>query len=169
MNEGANSLTQLNLGPEDIAEGELRSYEAGGRYILVTRLEGQLHALDDMCNHAGCLLSEGFLENEAVVCPCHEFAFDVRDGRLVTKPRLCDDQPNFRVWVQNGQIVVNVSDSSNSPDCDSPDSDSSDPVSLDEVSDRVSAEASDVISDVISDVVSDGASGEASDGAEENE
>lgn len=96
------------LGPADLEERELRGFETEGRYVLVTRLDGQLYALDDQCNHAGCLLSGGFYEGDAIVCPCHEFAFDPRTGENVTRPRLCGDQPVFPLRIENGEIVVEL-------------------------------------------------------------
>lgn len=99
---------EVRLGPADLDERELRAFEAGGRYVLVTRLDGRLHALDDHCNHAGCLLSGGFYEEDAVVCPCHEFAFDPRTGENVTTPRLCGDQQVFPLRIENGDIVVEL-------------------------------------------------------------
>lgn len=99
----------VHLGPESsFPEGELRSFELeGGRYVLVARLAGTLHALDDVCVHAGCLLSGGWLEQGTVVCPCHEYKFDVASGRNVTLPRLCGDQPTFPLRIDaDGTVVV---------------------------------------------------------------
>lgn len=100
----------VKLGPADVAEGELRGYEVGERYVLVARLGERLFAIDDQCNHAGCLLSGGWIENGAVVCPCHEYTFDLASGRNVTVPRLCGDQPCFPLRIVDGEIVVQLPD-----------------------------------------------------------
>ncbi len=97
------------LGRADLAEGEMRGYRLPeDRYVCLVRLGGALLALDDQCNHAGCLLSGGRLEDGAVVCPCHEMTFDVRTGALTTRPRLCDDQATYRVDVVDGEIWVDL-------------------------------------------------------------
>jgi 3-phenylpropionate/trans-cinnamate dioxygenase ferredoxin component len=58
------------LGEADLAEGEMRSYPLpGDRDVLLVRLGGALLALDDRCNHSGCLLSGGCLRGNEVVCP----------------------------------------------------------------------------------------------------
>lgn len=93
---------------QEIDEGELRSFRVGDRYVLVTRVSGALHAIDDVCNHAGCLLSGGWLEGREVVCPCHEYRFDVTTGRNVTFPRLCGDQPVLPLRVEDGEVVVDL-------------------------------------------------------------
>lgn len=98
----------VTLGPADLTEGELRGYEVNDRYVLVARLGEEHFAIDDLCNHAGCLLSGGFLEKRAVVCPCHEYKFDLTTGKNVTFPRLADDQKKFPLKVLDGRLVVTL-------------------------------------------------------------
>lgn len=76
--------------------------------MLVSRWEGAFFAIDDQCNHAGCLLSGGWKEGRAIVCPCHEHSFDLSTGKNVTVPPLYEDQPVFPLTVENGQIVVEL-------------------------------------------------------------
>jgi len=81
-----------------LAEGEGRSVRLGhGRYVLVSRVGGVLRAIDDVCNHGGCKLSDGWREGRSIVCPCHALAFDVGDGKLVTPTPLATDQPVYPV------------------------------------------------------------------------
>jgi 3-phenylpropionate/trans-cinnamate dioxygenase ferredoxin subunit len=100
----------VDVGPADLAEGELRGLEVGERLVLLARLGGRVRALDDSCVHAGCLLSGGWVDSKksAVVCPCHEYSFDLATGRNVTFPRLCGDQPAFEVKVENGRVWVKL-------------------------------------------------------------
>jgi 3-phenylpropionate/trans-cinnamate dioxygenase ferredoxin subunit len=102
-------VKDVKLGPADLKDGELRGYEVGRRFVLVTRLGSELFAIDDQCNHAGCLLSSGWLDGRAVVCPCHEHSFDATNGKNVTEPRLCEDQQPFPLRVVDGEIVVALS------------------------------------------------------------
>ena len=97
---------RINLGPADLVEGELRGYAVGKRNLLVACVQGRLKALDDWCNHAGCLLSGGHLAGNTVVCPCHEIGFDLDSGKNVTSPGVADDQPAFPTEVHEGQLVV---------------------------------------------------------------
>ncbi len=99
-------MSRHTLGPDDVAEGELRAYAVGKRSVLVTRHQGTVRALDNWCNHAGCLLSGGWLEGSQVVCPCHEIGFDLATGKNVTSPGIADDQAVFPVEVVDGQLVV---------------------------------------------------------------
>jgi 3-phenylpropionate/trans-cinnamate dioxygenase ferredoxin subunit len=100
----------IDVGPADLSEGELRGLEVGERLVLLARSSGRICALDDSCVHAGCLLSGGWIDTRkaAVVCPCHEYAFELATGRNVTFPRLCDDQPAFEVRVENGRVMIKL-------------------------------------------------------------
>jgi 3-phenylpropionate/trans-cinnamate dioxygenase ferredoxin subunit len=100
----------IDVGPADLTEGELRGLEVGERLVLLACLAGRVTAMEDSCNHAGCLLSGGWIHprKSAVVCPCHEYAFELGTGRNVTFPRLCDDQRAFEVRVVNGRVMIQV-------------------------------------------------------------
>ena len=100
----------IDVGPADLEENELRALELEGRHLLLARSAGEVCALDDQCNHAGCLLSGGWVEvkSRAVVCPCHEFAFELSTGHAITVPRLCEDQDAFPVRVEDGRVLVQL-------------------------------------------------------------
>ncbi len=98
------------LGVADLKEGELRGVEVDKRMILLARDAGRVHALDNWCNHAGCLLSGGRVERNLVICPCHEVGFELATGRVATTPRLCDDQQHFASEERDGQIWVELPD-----------------------------------------------------------
>jgi 3-phenylpropionate/trans-cinnamate dioxygenase ferredoxin subunit len=100
----------IDVCPADLVEGELRGLEIGERLVLLARLGDRITAMDDSCNHAGCLLSGGWVDEKkrAVVCPCHEYAFELGTGRNVTFPVLCDDQRAFEVRVEGGRVMIRL-------------------------------------------------------------
>lgn len=106
----AGAPARLVLAPDQVpGEGEQRVVEVSADLrLLVVRRGGRLHALDDVCNHAGCHLSEGRVEGARVTCPCHYMAFDLRDGRLLSSPRLAGDQRTFQVLEEAGQVVISL-------------------------------------------------------------
>lgn len=76
---GAETVELGDLG--DLADGEMRCFEAVGEYgIVVCRYQGDLYALEDNCSHADTPLSEGRFRGATITCPLHGAAFDVRDG-----------------------------------------------------------------------------------------
>jgi 3-phenylpropionate/trans-cinnamate dioxygenase ferredoxin subunit len=99
---------RIELGAADLDDGELRGYDLGNRAVCVARVGGRYKALDDWCNHAGCLLSGGRVEGNLVVCPCHEVGFDLDTGRNATSPGVCDDQPTARVTVEAGRLLLDL-------------------------------------------------------------
>jgi 3-phenylpropionate/trans-cinnamate dioxygenase ferredoxin subunit len=99
-------MSKVTLGLADFKENELRGYEVGKSNVLVAKVPGGYRALDDSCNHAGCLLSGGRVEGNLVICPCHEVGFDLETGRNVTSPGVCDDQPVLAVRVEAGKLVL---------------------------------------------------------------
>jgi 3-phenylpropionate/trans-cinnamate dioxygenase ferredoxin subunit len=99
-----------DLGVVEINEGELRALEVDGHHVLLAKHKGTVSALDDMCNHAGCLLSGGWIDakNGSVVCPCHEIEFDLRTGKNLTVPRLCEDQIALPLRLEAGRALVQL-------------------------------------------------------------
>lgn len=65
----------------DLLDGQVRCFEnVDDHGVVVCRVAGQLHALEDNCSHADTPLSEGRLRGTKLTCSLHGAAFDVRDG-----------------------------------------------------------------------------------------
>jgi len=73
--------------------------------VLLVRDDDELFAIHDRCSHRGCSLSDGELEGEEIVCPCHGSRFDRRDGGLRQGPAT-SPQPAFEVRERDGRIEV---------------------------------------------------------------
>ncbi|MBX3260567.1 MAG: Rieske 2Fe-2S domain-containing protein [Labilithrix sp.] len=74
--------------------------------VLVAWVDGEVFAIEDACNHAGASLSEGWLEEDCVVCPMHAYVFELRTGRLQRPKGLCGDQRTYEAEVEGDEIVV---------------------------------------------------------------
>jgi len=90
---------------EDLADGAITGVEVEGRQVLLHRRDGEVHAIDDVCSHAGALLHRGEVEGCTVVCPLHYSVFDLRAGRIVRGPAH-HPQPVLPARVRNGWIEV---------------------------------------------------------------
>ncbi len=94
-----------DLGPADLAPGEHRGVKLGREeFVLVANLGGEYWAIDDWCNHAGCLLSHSRVEGETILCHCHYAEFHLKTGALLTEPRICEDQARYELRVENGRL-----------------------------------------------------------------
>lgn len=71
---------------EEVPEGQLLGATAGDRKVLVANVAGEYLAVGDVCPHASCLLSDGWLEGEAVECGCHGSMFSMRTGAVIQGP-----------------------------------------------------------------------------------
>ncbi len=75
--------TYIDIGKDDLQDGQMKKLELDGREILLAKVEGKYYALDDRCPHMGGDLSQGTLNGTVVTCPRHHSQFDVRDGRVI--------------------------------------------------------------------------------------
>lgn len=92
----------------DLPDGEMRAFPDHGRYgIVVCRVGGQLHAVEDNCSHADTPLSEGRLHNSTLICPLHGAQFDVRDGSHQGPPAW-EGVPCFAVVEGADGVVVDL-------------------------------------------------------------
>jgi 3-phenylpropionate/trans-cinnamate dioxygenase ferredoxin subunit len=60
--------------------------EVEDRFVALFHVNGEFHALDDVCTHDGGPLADGQLCGFEIACPRHGAKFDVRDGRALTMP-----------------------------------------------------------------------------------
>lgn len=75
--------------------------------VLVVQLEnGDTHAIEDACSHAGASLAEGKLKDGKIACPMHGYIFDVRTGKLLIPRGLCPDQRPFEVIREGDEWAI---------------------------------------------------------------
>lgn len=64
----------------EVREGELHAVKLGGRSILLSRVKGELCAVENKCPHMGLPLGRGAVADGAVTCPFHGSKFDLCSG-----------------------------------------------------------------------------------------
>ena len=70
----------------DLAPGEMMAVDVGQERILLANVDGNVHAIEDICSHAYASLSEGDLNGEEVECPLHGSAFNLLTGEAMSPP-----------------------------------------------------------------------------------
>jgi nitrite reductase (NADH) small subunit len=72
----------IPLGPvSEIPKGEGRTFRIGDLRIAVFRSrEGRVHATQADCPHRGGPLADGLVGGTTLVCPLHEWSFDLLTG-----------------------------------------------------------------------------------------
>ncbi|OBB87626.1 (2Fe-2S)-binding protein [Mycobacterium colombiense] len=75
-------MTAVSLGPvEQIPVGQARVFVVGDRQVAVFRLrDGSLRALDAVCPHRGGPLADGLADSRVVICPLHNYVYDLSTG-----------------------------------------------------------------------------------------
>jgi nitrite reductase/ring-hydroxylating ferredoxin subunit len=91
----------------EVAPGEGKLVEAGGKRIALFNVDGDLFAIDDICTHRGGPLSEGMLVGTEVTCPWHGAVFDVTSGGVLGPPAP-KDVTRYTVRVQGDEIEVEI-------------------------------------------------------------
>jgi nitrite reductase/ring-hydroxylating ferredoxin subunit/uncharacterized membrane protein len=89
----------------DVPDDTPVAVEAEGRQIMLYRHDGVLYALDNICSHAGGLLSRGTVTALAVTCPLHGSRFALADGCILRGPAH-QPQPVLPTRIRNGWIEV---------------------------------------------------------------
>ena len=89
-----------------IAAGELTQVKVGGRELVVANIEGEFHAMEGHCPHAGAPLGSGRLKGTAVVCSLHFWSIDFSTGGCSRAPNLTLDR--FETKLIGDDVYIKV-------------------------------------------------------------
>jgi len=101
-----NSEWNCVLNEKDLIEGKMKLVRVQGTPVALIKQQGQFFAIDNRCPHLGCGLSGGSLDGFWVVCPCHDWRFDLETG-------LCEEGPGFelvmyKLKIEAGKIWIRI-------------------------------------------------------------
>jgi NADPH-dependent 2,4-dienoyl-CoA reductase/sulfur reductase-like enzyme/nitrite reductase/ring-hydroxylating ferredoxin subunit len=92
----------------DFQEGQMKAFSiSDDKKVLLTKVEGKIHALGETCPHYGAPLEEGILHGSRIVCPWHHACYDSRTGDLEEPPSL-DSLFSFDVRIEGENVIVRV-------------------------------------------------------------
>lgn len=96
---------------DQLVEGRGRPARAGGRYLAVFLVDGEVHVLDNQCLHVGSPIDAGPVHDGMVHCPWHGWAYRLTDGSLVTA---FGDRPGLGTYdavvTEAGEVQVFLDD-----------------------------------------------------------
>ena len=78
----ADSVTEISLA-ELRQRGVVRISGPQGE-ALVVLVDGEVMAYSGVCPHLGGPLLEGTIRNDRVICPWHQYEWDLRSGKFVS-------------------------------------------------------------------------------------
>ncbi|CAN5605842.1 hypothetical protein BH23CHL7_BH23CHL7_12430 [soil metagenome] len=91
----------LKVDATDVPEGVPTKARAGQQSILLVRQGETIHALHELCAHAGGPLSEGRIVDGCIECPWHQSRFELTTGRRKAGPTTFD-QPRYEIRQADG-------------------------------------------------------------------
>ncbi len=68
------------LDEKELQEGSMKLVDVEGVPVLFVKVFGEIFVIDNRCPHMYCGFSGGSLDGYVIVCPCHEWRFDLRTG-----------------------------------------------------------------------------------------
>lgn len=71
------------LDEKEVAEGKMKTARVEGMQILFVKRNNRIFVYDNRCPHMGCNLSAGTFDGSIIVCPCHDWHFNVETGKYV--------------------------------------------------------------------------------------
>ena len=96
------------LDEKELVEGKMKRLSVEGTPVLLIKLQGKIFAVDNRCPHQACSLSNGTLDGLVIVCPCHDWRFNLETGEYEGNPSL--KLPKFEWKVESGKIWVKLED-----------------------------------------------------------
>ena len=73
-----------------VKAGEVIGVKAGNLDVALYNVDGQIYATHNVCTHANALLSNGWLDGDIIECPLHGGRFEVKTGKGLGPPIVCD-------------------------------------------------------------------------------
>jgi len=104
----AKNVFVTSIKESQLKDGQMLGVWVEGNSILLAKVDGQIFGVSNKCPHMGCQLQGGILSGFIVMCPCHDWKFDVRNGQYLEIPEVT--LTTYRCFVQNGKIHVEISD-----------------------------------------------------------
>ena len=90
---------------EDLEPGSMTMVEVDGKPVLLANVDGEIHAISDICTHEECNLSEGYLDGEEVECPCHSSFFNLKTGDVTGGPAI-EPVETYSVQIEEGAVFI---------------------------------------------------------------
>jgi nitrite reductase/ring-hydroxylating ferredoxin subunit len=92
----------------EVQYGKLMHITAGGKEIVVTKLDGNYYAMDNVCTHAGADLHEGELSNNELTCPWHGAKWDIKTGNLISFPQKLEPLQSHKISIENDTLYIEI-------------------------------------------------------------
>lgn len=83
--------------------------EIGEHLISLYKINNRIYATANICSHEEALLSEGYVDDDEIVCPIHQARFHIPTGRVLCAPAT-EDIAVYPVRVEESRVSVGIKD-----------------------------------------------------------
>lgn len=90
----------------EIKENQMKPVRLKGKPIMLLRKNNQIFAVSNRCPHEGCSFEGGILRDYLLLCPCHGWKFDIRNGQYEENKAITLE--TYRCIIQNGKVFVEI-------------------------------------------------------------
>ena len=91
---------------DDLEIGKSAIIEVGDKEIALFNYKGDFYAIDNTCPHRGSPLGEGRVEEGILICPNHEWRFELKSGWCPQNPELSTEV--YPIKVSDEKIYVRL-------------------------------------------------------------
>ena len=96
------------LDEKELAEDSMKLVSVEGTPILLIKRGSLIYAINNRCPHQGCGFSGGTVDDGFIICPCHDWCFNLETGEY-------EEEPSYKLkkyeWIiKDGKIWVKLED-----------------------------------------------------------
>ena len=84
-----------------------RSVEIADQRLIISNIDGQFFAVQDICTHDGGILSDGDFIDGELVCPRHGARFSAKTGDVLAPPAY-ESLSTFPTRIKDGKIQIEL-------------------------------------------------------------
>lgn len=88
----------------EIPPGKSLKVKLGNEYIAIFNHSGSFYAIQNRCPHQNADLADGYIRNNQVYCPMHNWAFDIKTGAFAFNPG--QKIKTYPVEIRNNEIFI---------------------------------------------------------------
>jgi len=81
--------------------------EIAGHLISLYRINDEIYATTNICSHEEALLSEGYIDDDEIVCPIHQARFHIPTGKVLCAPAT-EDIAVYPVRILGNRVLVGI-------------------------------------------------------------
>lgn len=79
-------MAELAIARDEVPEDGLLVRHLDGVDLILCRIDGEFHAVENRCSHARSVLHTGARQGAVITCPLHGAKFDLRTGKCMAPP-----------------------------------------------------------------------------------